>query len=368
MFVRVGIIRSSSIGDVVLATACLKVLETANLCAEVVWLGRQPGLKLIESSFPRIKCVDLDAYSSTGELVAKLSPLDIIVDAQGNLRARKIVWALKKRDNLVAVTSSKIQLRRNWLLVEGQLIGRKRRHLPAASRLSQYPQYALMAKAMHLALQELGVEENAGPSKLDASRPFLNVSSSERPQLLKPEANWLAIAPGASHLTKRAPLEVFERIVASFGVLYPKGRRLGILLVGDESERSLCDSLQSTINWPRGSVLNVAGKLCLSETSRYLSWVHYLLSNDSCLAHIAEAVKTPVGVLFGPTIEGFGFAPHLPSSQAFSVDLGCRPCSKHGRRSCRFGDLKCFKGIDCKEIASHMALVIENTFNKRPCL
>jgi hypothetical protein len=60
-------------------------------------------------------------------------------------------------------------------------------------------------------------------------------------------------------------------------------------------------------------------------------------------------------VLFGPTVEAFGFAPRMRESRAFSLLLGCRPCSKHGKVACRYGDRLCFVGLPEAEVAAHLA-------------
>ena len=98
-------------------------------------------------------------------------------------------------------------------------------------------------------------------------------------------------------------------------------------------------------------VLNLAGKLTLWESSLAIKESAIILSNDSSLCHIGEAVGTRSAVLFGPTVESFGFAPRHPESQAFSAPLGCRPCSKHGKAECRYGDKLCFSLIPAAEVA-----------------
>jgi len=105
--------------------------------------------------------------------------------------------------------------------------------------------------------------------------------------------------------------------------------------------------------------MNMAGKLELWETALALKQCTVLFSNDSSLGHMAEAVGTPTAVLFGPTIESFGFAPRMPQSRAFSANLGCRPCSKHGKVKCRYGDKLCFAMIGHSRIASFLAATIE---------
>src|SRR5690606_38416017 len=78
------------------------------------------------------------------------------------------------------------------------------------------------------------------------------------------------------------------------------------------------------------------------------------------LGHIAESVDTPTAILFGPTIESFGFAPRMKKSRAFSASTGCRPCSKHGKVDCRFGDKLCFLSIPAGDVADHLAQLLSS--------
>ena len=60
------------------------------------------------------------------------------------------------------------------------------------------------------------------------------------------------------------------------------------------------------------------------------------MTNDTSVSHLAEAVSTPVIVLFGATVKEFGYAPCLEESQIVETKevLNCRPCSRDGRGKC----------------------------------
>ena len=85
----------------------------------------------------------------------------------------------------------------------------------------------------------------------------------------------------------------------------------------------------------------------LVETARSLAGCRAVVTNDSGLMHLAEAVGTPTVALFGPTVQAFGYAPHLAGSTVLEEpDLECRPCSRNGKRPCHRGDLACLERID----------------------
>lgn len=200
------------------------------------------------------------------------------------------------------------------------------------------------------------VKNDEAKPKLD----FANVHRDDPPTWLKELkfGRWIAVAPGASYPTKKAPSELFIDILLRLkNKISEENLELGIVYLGDQSDRADSVSLSDKIAWPYPT-LNLCGKLTLVESGLALSQVNALLSNDSSLGHIAEASDVPVSILFGPTAEAFGFAPWRPDSRAHSAPLGCRPCSKHGKNPCRFHDEQCFHSIDVDVVVKHLLQLV----------
>jgi heptosyltransferase-2 len=75
------------------------------------------------------------------------------------------------------------------------------------------------------------------------------------------------------------------------------------------------------------------------------------LGSDTGLAHLAEAVGTPSRVIFGPTRPELGFGPWRPESLAVSLPVVCAPCSKDGRHCYRIADpYKCMRGLGAERV------------------
>lgn len=227
------------------------------------------------------------------------------------------------------------------------------RQLPSGRVTVAKYQYKMMLDALADALKSRGIM-----TLTDKNRPSLiPFHGQDSDNLLWRDMSfggWLAVAPGASHKPKRAPSAVFQDVLAHLSRLLPKDQvNLGLVYVGSGEDRHAANKLMDDLQWP-GPVLNLAGKLTLEQSAVVLSKSQMLLSNDSGLTHIAEAVGTPVAVLFGPTVESFGFAPWRVESRAHSARIGCRPCSRHGKRPCRFGDHLCFHSIDTRAVARHL--------------
>lgn len=359
---RVAIYRTSSLGDVVLATACLNLLEQLPIPAEVTWIGRGAALEMVTSAYPNVRGLVVargDDRATIQKAVEHLANYHLLVDLQCNIRSRLLAHQLKSAHGVPYFSADKRQLARSRLIVEARVRGR-RRPLPDRARQTSRPQFETMCDALRTALRSyLPVERQDG---LD--------STLVRPRLPVPEAfdapwrkelkfgTWLGIAPGASHPTKQAPIELFRDAILKVRTgLARKGDQapanLGLAFFGDNNDRQVARDLLDQLAW-EGPVLNLAGRLTLWESAIALRETSGLLSNDSSLGHIAEAVDTPVAVLFGPTVEAFGFPPHMRESRAFSSPVGCRPCSKHGKVPCRYGDKLCFNTLSPDDIAEHL--------------
>lgn len=353
--IKVGIIRTSSIGDVVLATACLDFLRGIVPEENTVWIGRKPTLGLLKLAYPNLRTIQLASRASAQDFAtakAGLADCDVIIDLQNSFLSRRLASSLRTANRSV-VTVRKLKFFRLRLVFEAILRNRLIQ-LPSLRTTVPKYQYQMMLDAIKDALRARGV---AGST--EKIRPSLRLPTEDGPEnILWRDMNfgaWLAVAPGASHKPKRAPTVIFQDVLSYLPQLLPSNQvPLGLVYVGSSDDRQAANQLIDNLQW-NGPVLNLAGKLTLEQSAVVLSKSKILLSNDSGLTHIAEAVGVPVAVLFGPTIESFGFAPWRAESRAHSARIGCRPCSRHGKKPCRFGDQLCFHSIDTRDVARHLA-------------
>lgn len=363
---RVAFYRTSSIGDVVLATACLDLLRQLPVATEVTWIGRGASLDMLASAYPDIRTIAVrreDTMIDLQRASEAISNVHLFIDLQCNLRSRWLGRQLRVASGAGVFQADKAQLRRSRLLLEARVRGR-RRPLPEASRQVPRLQYDMMCDALRRGLcYHLPVEMLDGLATLPV-RPRLPIPDSFDSPWRKELrfGAWLGIAPGAAHATKAAPLELFLESIGKVKSLLAQiegqvPSPLGLVFFGDANDRKAARQLLDDLHWT-GPVLNLAGRLSLWESAVALRETTCLLSNDSSLGHIAEAVDTPTAVLFGPTIESFGFAPRMRASRAFSALVGCRPCSKHGRTPCRYADKLCFNALSTDDIARHLVSLL----------
>lgn len=359
---RIALYRTSSLGDVVLATACLDLLAQLPVHSEVTWIGRGAALEVVTQAWPLVRGIELSRTASLLDLqrlTSQLANNHLLIDLQKNLRSQWLARNLKLAHGVPHFAADKAQLARNRLILEARLRGR-RRPLPEKGRRPARLQFEMMADALRLGLRHhLPVEAVDG---LDAYviRPRLPVPDSfDRPWRKELRFGpWLGVAPGAAHKTKQAPLDLMETILDRVrqGEMRTEAP-LGLVFLGDNNDRDAARTLLDNLHW-KGPVLNLAGRLSLWETAVALKETSCLLSNDSSLGHIAEAVDTPTAILFGPTVETFGFSPRMRQSRAFSAPLGCRPCSKHGKLPCRYEDQLCFTTLNLDDVARHLRALL----------
>lgn len=327
---------------------------------ELHWIGRAPALELIQFYCPDVACHDIQSMEKVGGRGISGLPaeIDACIDLQSNLRSRRLASQIRRWHGATITRPDKRYAARTLLVasarVFGRAFGRTGLGVMCQNALGKFcppiPQYQLAALAMARAL---GEKSGAGIE----IKPTLNAP--EPDARLDRNIAWLAIAPGASYPAKKAPAQVFEQIMGRCAGKLPPDKQIGIVLLGDQRERVDCDEIERRLSanqWD-GPVLNLAGSTTLAETVALLAGCHAILSNDSSLAHIAESLGNFAFMLFGPTTEAFGFAPHLPKSRAFSASLGCRPCSKHGKTPCRYKDHACFWAIDTRSAGDALAEV-----------
>lgn len=114
---------------------------------------------------------------------------------------------------------------------------------------------------------------------------------------------------------------------AGFAELIRKLQQDGetIVLPGDENEKPLIDRFLAYNNM---TARNIAGGTSVREISTVIKYAKLLVCNDSGLMHIANAHKTPLIALYGPTDDVFT-APRASTSRIARVPLPCAPCMKN---------------------------------------
>jgi heptosyltransferase-2 len=155
--------------------------------------------------------------------------------------------------------------------------------------------------------------------------------------------SWVAVAPGSRWPMKRWAKGNFEELTAWIAARF--GHR--IILLGDAGDRAEAASMARALG---DAAIDLTGRTSILQAAACLKRSRALITNDSGLLHLAEAVGTPVLAIFGPTVEEWGYYPYLPQSKSCERSLPCRPCSRNGSRPCPLGTHECLARIPVSSV------------------
>lgn len=160
------------------------------------------------------------------------------------------------------------------------------------------------------------------------------------------QRQYITIAPASLWFTKAYPAEKWIDFVDHLP------NNLTCYILGSKSDHALAEDIRNKST--NSGVKVLTGRLSLLETAALMKDAVMNFTNDSAPMHLASSVNAPVTAIYCSTIPGFGFGPL--SEKSFIVEetekLYCRPCGIHGRVSCPEGHFKCGYNIDTSKLLS----------------
>ncbi len=161
---------------------------------------------------------------------------------------------------------------------------------------------------------------------------------------IKTEESYITIAPASIWFTKQLPAERWIALINSLADQHL------VYLLGGKADIPLCESIKTKAKTTRIEIK--AGHLSFLESAALMKNARMNYVNDSAPLHLASAMNAPVTAFFCSTVPQFGFGPL--SKQSFILEthhqLNCRPCGLHGKKTCPKGHFKC-ADINIQEIA-----------------
>lgn len=149
---------------------------------------------------------------------------------------------------------------------------------------------------------------------------------------------YVVIAPTSVWYTKQFPEENWIKLLKrlSFGAK--------VYLIGAPSDQEACQRIIDKTH--KGE--NLCGQLTLIQSVALIKDAKMNYVNDSAPMHFASAVNAPTCAVFCSTVPVFGFGPLSDQSHIIQAKkyLECRPCGLHGKKACPEGHFKCGKDID----------------------
>ena len=338
------LLRFSSLGDVVLATSAARLIREQRPEARVVLLTKAAFAPVLAGQPDLDEVWVLEPGASLAATAARIraARFDAVLDLHANLRSR--ILGMLSGAPLTRWKSQGFQRRlRVWA------------PKLALSQAQPEPVYVRYARAAASALGAPGGELEAKGTPL----PRLGVDPAAaawagdwlKAQGLRADQKLLAVAPGAAWATKRWGVEHLAQCLD----LVSEFDKVRFLLLGSRGEGPLLDAVQAAMRKSRPHALrseNETGDL--RRLAALIARSDLFLGHDSGSMHVADALGVPVTVLFGPTVEAFGFYPVGAGHRVFERSLDCRPCSVHGTATCPLGHHDCMRTIEPFGVALHL--------------
>ena len=169
----------------------------------------------------------------------------------------------------------------------------------------------------------------------------------------------VGIHPGAGWATKRWPPANFGQLTN----LLVKEADAKILLFGNKEERKL---VKEMLRQMKTKPIIMVGKLNLREMAAIISKCHLFLGNDTGPTYMAEALRVPVGVFFGPTNPVYS-APLGTKCVIIRKMVECSPVNLHQYCfdkpgvPCRLGTHECMNSISPREAFQTLKSILPQT-------
>jgi len=360
---RILVLKPDGIGDVILSTGFLRSLRRQCPKAHITVAVREASRELVE-----YQCfgdeVMIWKESWCGVALKPKPAMDLIKSARAKWKSKPLDWVLIPRsgwDHANAAMYAWWSGAPNVCAHEFFCNDRGLKRHGFVTRLIPMREMTHETEFHRRMLQYLKLDSGIRP-QLEISIPAakkitrLFPTGAGRP-------NWMAFGIGASHGSKRWPMENFRRLAQDLSRQRPD---LTIFLIGGTDDREIARSIGAGSG---GIIVDVTGQLSLSETAALLKHCGVYVGNDSGPIHLAGAVgctvvevsKHPLGgnpvhecspVRFGPVA-------------AWSCVLQPRTLALKCRDGCNEPDAHCITNISVDQVLNAIAQAFDFTSTGR---
>ena len=336
---KVLVIRFSSVGDIVLASPLLRVLRAKFTASQIDFVTKSEYAELVKFN-PNLNFTyefnPAEGFAGLRRLKSRLrrERYDLIVDIHNSLRSRYL-RSLGKGEKVVAVDKR---------IVERAVLVRLKKNFYGSS-VSVPDRYIEPLSAF-------GIAPDGGGTELHIPDEVLfRVSGMMAPVKLNEFETVVGLCPSSRHGTKRWPAERYGEIGSR------AARTIGakVFIFGGPSDAPVNSAVREVIVREAGeaAVTDWTGKLSLLESAAAMEYCDVVVSNDSGLMHIADAMQKKLVAIFGSTVREFGFFPSGAHSVVLERNgLSCRPCSHIGLKECPEKHFRCMKEIEPGDVFS----------------
>ncbi len=323
------VIRFSSLGDIILTTSFLNSIKTLYPKSNIYYATKKQFSDIIKNQPYIDKVVELEENESVLHFSKKFNVrFDWTFDLHNNIRSRLLS---------LLINSKRTFRIKKHTLYRYQLIHKK----------SFAVHFANKRKSKDNIEDMINLIPNIKNIKhLEEIKPILKIKKKE----LNIPKTVIGVAPGAKWATKMWPKEYFKELIN----MVNQNLTAEFALFGSKDEVPIAKYIKSGYK----NVMDFTGKLSVRETASIMQNCSVIISNDSALMHMADALDIPILAIFGPTVKEFGFYPR-GKSIILEKNLPCRPCSPHGGNRCPIQTHICMKSIKPEEVLKSIKILLE---------
>ncbi|MDP8229643.1 MAG: lipopolysaccharide heptosyltransferase II [Candidatus Gorgyraea atricola] len=322
---RILVIRTDRIGDVVLSTPAITAIRKAYPDAYIAVMVSSQAKEIVKGN-PYInevivydkKCI-FHALRFANWLREKRFDLALILHSTNRVNLITFLARILKR---VGYARGKMDFLLTDKLEYTKRLGEKHE-----------AEYSLDV------LRSLGIDVESSPLVV----PVNKENEKHIEELgLKKDGKFIVIHPGASHISKIWPAEKFAKaadiLIERFSVQ--------VILISGPQQVNIGDKVRSLM---KNKPIFLCGKTSVGDLAALFKRTKLFISNDSGPVHIACAIGTPVVSIFSRNERGLSpkrWGPLGTKTAVLHKDAGCAPCLAH---NCKKGFL-CLNSITVEEL------------------
>lgn len=336
---RILIIRLSAIGDVVLTTPVAKALRRAFPDAYIAWVVETKSRDAVEGNPYLDEVIVWDRKSGSGSLPMKAIKYIRNLRALGKeLRAGKFDVAIDFQGLLRSAVVGRISGARMLVGYDNAREGAHRLYkvcLPVRKLARGVDLYREMLGLLDVPTDEMEMHFPISDADRTFAGEFIADALASRPSARKIVALCPATTWPQKHWTEEGWAGLADALTADYGVLP--------IFLGSPDDTGLMDRIHGLM---KSDPVSAIGRTTLKQAAAIISRSDLVISVDTGLLHIANALDLPIVGIFGPTT--WDYLGKKDSLAIVAKELKCMPCFKHP--SCESFD--CMRAITPDDVLS----------------
>jgi heptosyltransferase-2 len=330
--VKILLVQTSFLGDVVLSTPVIARLRALYPQAEIWFMGTRLGVQVVAADPHLSGTIIFDKRGSSAGIWGLLRmrhqiaahAFDRVYSLHRSLRTSVLLWltGIPTRIGFREARASFLYTHRVTRNTGGHEVQR------------------------NLSLLQT-VAQNTDAS--DELRLFIDQSKIENPKIIEllKVPQFAVLVPGSAWHTKAWHWERYREL----GIELSKMGRV-VAVLGAAQEAEVCQKVCADT-----SFLPLGGQTSIAEFMAVIKAASWVVCNDSFALHVASAFKRNTIAAFCATSPQFGFGPwQNEHAKVIEVEnLACKPCRRHGSRICPTGTEACMRELKAEVAVTAMA-------------